>query len=43
MGGLLGATIGSTLYVILFSALYYFSPVLPAEGRDYLKYRMGKL
>ena len=42
MGGLLGAILGSTLYVIIFSALYYFSPVLPMEGRVYLKYRMGK-
>jgi len=43
MGGLLGAILGSTLYVIIFSALYYFSPVLPSEGREYLQYRMGKL
>lgn len=43
MGGLAGATLGSTLYVVLFSALYYFSPVLPIEGRKYLKYRLGAL
>lgn len=39
MGGMLGATIGSTLYVMLFSALYYFSPVLPSAGRKYLQRR----
>ncbi len=41
MGGLLGATIGSTLYVILFSLLYYLSPVLPVEGRKFLQHRLG--
>ncbi len=42
MGGLLGATVGSTLYVILFSVLYYFSPVLPVDGRQYLRRRLGQ-
>jgi len=39
LGGFLGALLGSTLYVALFSALYYLSPVLPDEGRNYLQRR----
>ncbi len=39
LGGLLGATLGSTLYVVVFSAMYYFSPAFPAEGRRYLQQR----
>ena len=42
MGGLLGATIGSTLYVLLFSAMYYFSPAFPIEGRKYLQQRFAR-
>ena len=43
MGGLVGAIIGSTIYVALFSALYYFSPVLPSAGRKYLQRRFSAL
>jgi len=39
MGGLLGATLGSTLYVILFSTMYYFSPAIPVEGQKYIQQR----
>lgn len=42
LGGLLGATIGSTIYVALFSAMYYFSPTLPDDGRKYLQYRFSR-
>ncbi len=43
MGGLLGATIGSTIYVLVFSVLYYFSPALPEEGRKYLQSRTSQV
>ena len=35
--GLFGALIGTTLYVLLFSLLYYFSPVLPDSGKHYVR------
>ncbi|MEM7217586.1 MAG: oligosaccharide flippase family protein [Pseudomonadota bacterium] len=35
--GVLGAVLGTLLYVLVFSACFYVSPVLPAQGRDYLR------
>ena len=42
-GGLLGAVIGSALYTLFFSALYYLSPALPIEGRRYIQNRITQL
>jgi len=39
--GIVAATIGSTLYVIAFTLIYYLSPVLPNSGRLYLKTRLA--
>ena len=43
MGGLPGAVIGSALYTLFFSALYYLSPALPTEGRRYIQNRLTQL
>lgn len=39
--GIIAAIVGSTLYVIAFTACYYFSPVLPDSGRQYLQSRLS--
>ena len=33
--GLFGALVGSTIYALIFTLLYYFSPVIPATGREF--------
>ena len=41
MVGIMAAVVGSTFYVVTFTACYYFSPVLTNSGRLYIKSRLS--
>ena len=38
--GLFGAFVGTSIYVMAFSLLYYFSPVIPATGKEFVRERL---